>query len=67
MEDDKLNNEQIDKKVEDLKERIKSNTLSRVKLDNSIIPSYKLDEYKSKKERNRKRNKIQKASRKRNR
>ena len=60
-------NKEVDQKIEKLKEKIKSNTLKKVKLDTSLIPTHKLDEYKTKKERNRKRNKMQKNSRKRNR
>ncbi len=63
----RLTEEQVDQKVEEIKEDIKSRTHKEVKLDTGLYSSYQLAEYKAKKARNRRRNKVQKASRKANR
>ena len=63
----RLTEEQVDQKVEEIKEDIKSRTYKKVQLDTGLYTSYKLAEYKNKKARSRRRNKVQKASRKANR
>ena len=63
----RLTEEQVDQKVEEIKEDIKSRTYKKVQLATGLYTSYKLAEYKNKKARNRRRNKVQKASRKANR
>ena len=63
---EKLTEEELDKKIDEAKERILANKIDSVKLVNSLY-GYKLDEYKAKKARNRRRNKVQKLSRKKNR
>lgn len=64
---DRLTEQQVDEKISELKENIKKHTFKQVKLDTSIYTGYQLAEYKNKKEKNRKRNKMQKNSRKTNR
>lgn len=66
IKEERLSEEELDAKVEEAKKRILANKINSVKLVNSLY-GYKLDEYKSKKARNRRRNKIQKLSRKKNR
>lgn len=63
----RLTEEQVDQKVEEIKEDIKTRTHKKVQLDTGLYTSYKLAEYKAKKARSRRRNKVQKASRKANR
>lgn len=63
---ERLSEEELDAKIAETKERILSNKISSVKLANGLY-GYKLDEYKAKKARNRRRNKVQKLSRKKNR
>lgn len=67
MEEKILTEEEIDKRVEDLKENIRKNKLSVVKLDTSLYTPQQLKEYKNKKDKNRRRAKIQKECRKKNR
>ena len=64
--EERLSEEELDAKIEEAKKRILANKINSVKLVNSLY-GYKLDEYKAKKARNRRRNKIQKLSRKKNR
>lgn len=66
IKEERLSEEELDAKIEEAKERILANKINSVKLVNSLC-GYKLDEYKAKKARNRRRNKIQKLSRKKNR
>lgn len=63
---ERLSEEELDAKIAEAKERILANKINSVKLANSLY-GYKLDEYKAKKARNRRRNKVQKLSRKKNR
>lgn len=63
---ERLSEEEIDAKIAETKERILANKINLVKLANGLY-GYKLDEYKAKKARNRRRNKVQKLSRKKNR
>lgn len=63
---ERLSEEELDAKIAETKERILSNKINLVKLTNGLY-GYKLDEYKAKKARNRRRNKVQKLSRKKNR
>lgn len=63
---ERLSEEELDVKIAETKERILANKISSVKLANGLY-GYKLDEYKAKKARNRRRNKVQKLSRKKNR
>lgn len=63
---ERLSEEELDAKIAEAKERILANKINLVKLTNSLY-GYKLDEYKAKKARNRRRNKVQKLSRKKNR
>lgn len=57
----------IDQKVEKLKNEILKNKIEITRLVNNLFSIQEIAEYKNKKERNRKRNKIQKLSRKKNR
>ena len=63
---ERLSEEELDAKIAEAKERILANKINTAKLVNSLY-GYKLDEYKAKKARNRRRNKVQKLSRKKNR
>jgi dihydroorotate dehydrogenase len=65
--EEKLTPEQVDQKIEEAKQRIRQNKLDSVRVGNSVYTSQQITEHKAKKERSRKRNKVQKASRKRNR
>lgn len=65
--EDKLTPEEVDQKIEEAKQRIRKNKLSSVRVGNSIYTTQQISEHKSKKEKSRKRNKVQKASRKKNR
>lgn len=70
MEDNKykLTQEEVQEKVDELKKDILDKKIDTVKLVNSMNTTLaKLEEYKVKKAKTRKRNKIQKASRKKNR
>lgn len=64
--EERLSTEELDTKIEEAKKRILANKINSVKLANGLY-GYKLDEYKAKKARNRRHNKIQKLSRKKNR
>ena len=64
--EERLSKEELDTKIEETKKRILANKINSVKLANGLY-GYKLDEYKAKKARNRRRNKVQKLSRKKNR
>ena len=66
IKEERLSEEELDAKVEEVKKRILANKINSVKLVNGLY-GYKLDEYRAKKARNRRRNKIQKLSRKKNR
>lgn len=66
MEEEKLELT-VEEKVEKVREAILKRKIDKVKLDRSIYPDYKIEEYKKKKARNRVRNKMQKLSRKINR
>ena len=65
--DDKLTQEEVNQKVEKLKEDFKRNTLKKVFLQNSIYTDQQIQQHKSKKAKTRKQSKVQKASRKKNR
>lgn len=70
MEDnkEKLTQDEVQEKVDELKKDILDKKIDTVKLVNSMNTTLaKLEEYKVKKAKTRKRNKIQKASRKKNR
>lgn len=62
----KLSQDELDEKIKEAKKRILANKINSVKLANGLY-GCKLDEYRAKKARNRRRNKIQKLSRKKNR
>lgn len=64
---DRLTEQQVDERINELKENIKKHTFKQVKLDTSMYTDQQLLEYKNKKEKNRKRSKMQKNSRKINR
>lgn len=66
IKEERLSEEELDTKVEEVKKRILANKINSVKLVNGLY-GYKLDEYRAKKARNRRRNKVQKLSRKKNR
>lgn len=66
IEEECLSKEELDTKIEEAKKRILANKINSVKLANGLY-GYKLDEYRAKKARNRRRNKIQKLNRKKNR
>ena len=63
----RLSEAEVDQKVEEIKERIKQNTLKQVKIGNSVFTTQQILEHKNKKSKNRKHVKLQKVSRKKNR
>lgn len=65
--DDKLTQEEVNQRVEKLKEDFRRNTLKKAFLQNSIYTDQQIQQHKSKKAKTRKQSKIQKASRKKNR
>lgn len=65
--DNKLTQEEVNQKVEKLKEKFKRNTLKKVFLKNSIYTDQQIQQHRSKKAKTRKQSKVQKASRKKNR
>ena len=65
--DNKLTQEEVNQKVEKLKEKFKRNTLKKAFLQNSIYTDQQIQQHRSKKTKARKQSKVQKASRKKNR
>ena len=65
--DDKLTQEEVNQRVEKLKENFKRNTLKKAFLQNSIYTDQQIQQHRSKKAKSRKQSKVQKASRKKNR
>ena len=65
--DDKLTQEEVNQRVEKLKEYFKRNTLKKAFLQNSIYTDQQIQQHRSKKTKARKQSKVQKASRKKNR
>lgn len=65
--DNKLTQEEVNQKVEKLKEDFKRNTLKKAFLQNSIYTDQQIQQHRSKKTKARKQSKVQKASRKKNR
>lgn len=65
--DDKLTQEEVNLRVEKLKEYFKRNTLKKAFLQNSIYTDQQIQQHRSKKTKARKQSKVQKASRKKNR
>ena len=65
--DDKLTQEEVNLRVEKLKEYFKRNTLKKAFLQNSIYTDQQIQQHRSKKTKDRKQSKVQKASRKKNR
>lgn len=65
--DDKLTQEEVNLRVEKLKENFKRNTLKKAFLQNSIYTDQQIQQHRSKKTKARKQSKVQKASRKKNR
>ena len=65
--DDKLTQEEVNQRVEKLKEDFKRNTLKKAFLQNSIYTDQQIQQHRSKKTKARKQSKVQKASRKKNR
>ena len=65
--DDKLTQEEVNQRVEKLKEYFKRNTLKKAFLQNSIHTDQQIQQHRSKKAKSRKQSKVQKASRKKNR
>ena len=65
--DDKLTQEEVNLRVEKLKEYFKRNTLKKAFLQNSIYTDQQIQQHRSKKAKSRKQSKVQKASRKKNR
>ena len=65
--DNKLTQEEVNQRVEKLKENFKRNTLKKAFLQNSIYTDQQIQQHKSKKTKARKQSKVQKASRKKNR
>lgn len=65
--DDKLTQEEVNQRVQKLKEDFRRNTLKKAFLQNSIYTDQQIQQHKSKKAKTRKQSKIQKASRKKNR
>ena len=64
---DKLTQEEVNLRVEKLKEYFKRNTLKKAFLQNSIYTDQQIQQHRSKKTKARKQSKVQKASRKKNR
>ena len=64
---DRLTQEEVNQKVEKLKENFKRNTLKKAFLQNSIYTDQQIQQHRSKKAKARKQSKVQKASRKKNR
>ena len=65
--DDKLTQEEVNLRVEKLKEYFKRNTLKKAFLQNSIYTDQQIQQHRSKKAKSRKRSKVQKVSRNKNR
>ena len=65
--DDKLTQEEVNQRVEKLKEYFNRNTLKKAFLQNSIYTDQQIQQHRSKKTKARKQFKVQKASRKKNR
>lgn len=65
--DDKLTQEEVNQRVEKLKEYFKRNTLKKAFLQNSIYTDQQIQQHRSKKDKARKRSKVQKVSRNKNR
>ena len=65
--DDKLTQEEVNQRVEKLKEYFERNTLKKAFLQNSIYTDQQIQQHRSKKTKARKQSKVQKASRKKNR
>lgn len=65
--DNKLSTEEVNQRVEQLKEKFKRNTLKKAFVQNSIYTDQQIQQHKSKKSKARKQSKLQKASRKKNR
>lgn len=65
--DDKLTQEEVNLRVEKLKEYFKRNTFKKSFLQNSIYTDQQIQQHRSKKAKTRKQSKVQKASRKKNR
>lgn len=65
--DDKLSTEEVNQKIEQLKENFKRNILKKAFVQNSIYTDQQIQQHKSKKIKTRKQSKLQKASRKKNR
>lgn len=65
--DGKLTQEEVNQKVEKLKEDFKRNTLKKAFLQNSIYTDQQIQQHRSKKAKTRKQSKVQKVSRKKNR
>lgn len=65
--DDKLTQEEVNQRIEKLKEKFKRNTLKKAFLQNSIYTDQQIRQHKSKKAKTRKQSKVQKTSRKKNR
>ena len=65
--DDKLTQEEVNQRVEKLKENFKRNTLKKAFLQNSIYTDQQIQQHRSKKAKSRKQSKVQKARRKKNR
>lgn len=66
--EEKLTQEEVQEKVDNLKQEILENKIQTTKIIHSLnVSTSKLQEYKTKKTKARKRNKIQKISRKKNR
>ena len=65
--DNKLTQEEVNQRVEKLKENFKRNTLKKAFLQNSIYTDQRIQQHRSKKAKSRKQSKVQKASRKKNR
>ena len=65
--DNKLTQEEVNQRVEKLKEYFKRNTLKKAFLQNSIYTDQQIQQHRSKKTKARKQSKVQKASRKKNR
>ena len=65
--DDKLTQEEVNQRVEKLKEYFKRNTLKKAFLQNSIHTDQQIQQHRSKKAKSRKRSKVQKVSRNKNR
>lgn len=64
---ERLTPEEVDKKIAEIKQSIKTRTLKKAFVQESVYTDEQIQQHKSKKAKSRKKSKLQKSSRKRNR